>query len=75
MDNKRERLLPVTSPDSEPAQQPSPKEQRCRAWLCDNEVYGMGVCKMHYEEWDMESVAMGGPQPKEKRSPRKAGKR
>jgi hypothetical protein len=26
----------------------------CAAWGCESTVYGMGVCKKHYYEWNME---------------------
>ncbi|MEF3313789.1 hypothetical protein PV433_33440 [Paenibacillus sp. GYB004] len=35
---------------------PEMKRITCAAWKCEETVYGMGVCKAHFEEWNMESI-------------------
>jgi len=32
------------------------KRITCAAWKCEETVYGMGVCKAHFDEWNMESI-------------------
>lgn len=43
-------------------------EKTCAAWTCGEPVYGLGVCRAHYEEWGMESIALGGPLHEAKRA-------
>lgn len=39
---------------------PRTKGITCAAWKCQETVYGMGVCKTHFDEWDMESITQSG---------------
>ncbi|GAA3403135.1 hypothetical protein ACFFNY_05985 [Paenibacillus hodogayensis] len=70
--NRKQQLLEAGNAPIQPAKAAvaaTTDRGTCAAWLCNEEVYGMGVCAKHYEEWAMENIALGDMS-KKQRKPR-----